>query len=212
MSRIRLSFAFVLLIIFSFGGLAYSQPHISGAQSGVLGPGTYIVDGSIQVQSGQSLTIQPGTEFLHTGSYEWSIMGTLVAEGTETDSIKFLRQQPIDDHRWGGLRFQPGANPGSSVSYCVIEYCYHNYIYYFGAGIYNEGVNMSITHCRLSNCESFADGGAIYCGNVRIEISDCLIINNQATNEGNGGGICLYNCNQALISNNIVAFNTCTST
>ena len=144
-------------------GWAFAQQEISGPQSGILGPGSYLVVGSIQVISGETMTIVPGTEFLHNGHYVWQIYGQLNAEGTEGDSIVFKRQNPIDDHKWGGIRFMSGASQESSIDYCIIEYAYNGMIPIgtAGAGIYTDAVDLFISNTRVSHCSAYWDGAGI---------------------------------------------------
>ena len=92
----------ILLLIITIPWTLAAQTQISGPQSGTLGPGTYIVTGNITVNAGQTLTIAPGTTFLHNGYWYWKIYGTLHAVGTVADSIRWLRQNPVPAHRWAG--------------------------------------------------------------------------------------------------------------
>lgn len=198
--------AFVLLGSVSL----YAQIHISGPQSGILGPGTYIVDGNITVLQDSSLRIRPGTGFLHAGAYVWEIWGRLNADGALGDSIVFTRENPT--YRWRGMRFMMNSSDSSSLDYCIIERCYHNYMSFMGGGIYAEGITLPITNSRISNCEGFPDGGGIYSFGANLTIDHCLIVDNHAIEEGNGGGVCFFFCPSSRITNSIVARNSSTST
>jgi len=153
---------FALLAVISLLSVqALAQPHISGTLSGTLGPGSYIVDGDCQVLLGDSLTILPGTEFLHVGHYSWFIYGKLTAEGAEGDSIRFVRHSPYPTYRWGGIRFTPTVPVQSILDYCVIEDVY-NGTAIMGGGIYVEGNFITVTNTRISGCETVEDGAGIY--------------------------------------------------
>ena len=91
-----------------------AQTEISGPQSGTLGPGTYLVTAEISVQSGNSLTILPGTTFLHNGNHRWIISGEFTAEGTEADSIVFVPQDTLEIHMWGGAQISDRRSCGNS--------------------------------------------------------------------------------------------------
>jgi hypothetical protein len=204
----------VSLLCFSLVGLAEAQ-NISGTQSGTLGPGTYVVVGDISVRDGTTLTILPGTTFLHSGAFKWDILGQFNAEGTETDSIYFIRQNPTEDCRWRSLRFQPGASSNSTIDYCVIDNCkipsgVPSAVK--GGGIYTNSVNLSITNTRISNCDAYWDGGGIYADNAAITVENFLIVDNTATLGANGGGIYLNNCNGVVIRYNEIARNSATGT
>ncbi len=204
----------IAFILVSLGGAAFAQPQIWGAQSGTLGPGQYLVIGDIRVLSGETLNIVPGTVFLHNGNWKWEIYGLLNASGAEGDSIVFTRQNPIEDHKWGGIRFQSGASDESVIDYCVIEYCKHpsGLPVQYGGGIYINGVDLAITNSRISNCWNYWNGAGIYATNASILIENCVITDNEAAQGSNGGGIYLNSCNASQIVNNIIARNAATGT
>jgi hypothetical protein len=192
---------FILLVCSLFTTIpAVAQQQISGSQSGTLGPGTYIVIGNIQVPANQTLTILPNTEFLHSGYYTWTIYGKLIAQGTEMDSIRFVRQNPTTANRWGGIRFNTTASYGI-FEYCTIDNCQNN-------GIYTNDVNITVRNSRISNCTA-STGGGIYAYSANLTVENCVIFNNVA---GNGGGVSLYNCTEVVIRNCIIAQNKSTST
>jgi len=195
-------------------GSLLAQPQISGPQSGTLGPGTYLIVGEISVQAGQTLTILPGTVFQHNGNHIWKIYGQLNADGSESDSIKFVRQSAIPDHEWGGIRFQGGASDASTLTYCVIDHCTQDGTnpYAFGAGVFCNGVDLTLTHSRISNCYNVYDGGGIYAVNSAIYISNCEIVDNKADADNNGGGIYLINCTGAEVHYSTIARNESTGT
>jgi hypothetical protein len=195
--------------------LAWSQPQLSGDLSGNLGPGTYLVVGDVQVPSGQTLTIAPGTTFLHNGYRWWRIYGTLQAVGTPADSIKWLRRSPVPENRWSGLRFQQGAPSNSLISYCVVEYGYVQYpagAADMGGCIFSYGVPLTITHSRVSYGESLWGGGGICGYNVNgMVISYNLICDNKDTQWKGGGGILFNSCTNSTITHNDVCRNSSTS-
>jgi hypothetical protein len=205
-------FALILVLCLVTGGLASAQPQISGPQQGTLGPGSYVVVGDIQVQLGATLTIAPGTTFLHNGNWVWSIYGRLTAVGTAADSIKFTRQQPNETSKWYGIRFESGAWVGCTLSYCVVEWCRHNSGSSNGAGIYSNGVPVTISHSRIANCWNMVDGAGIYINNAAATISYCLITDNTASNSTSGGAVTLNGCNGATVSYNVMTRNVSTGT
>jgi hypothetical protein len=201
----------MILTVFGFSSMTMAQIPISGNLSGTLGPDTYLVTGTIYVQSGQTLQIMPGTILLHEGNYSWEIDGELIVEGNAVDSVRFERQMPIDEHRWGGIRFNHGASNNSMIQYAVIDHCYHPEVPNKpGGGIYANGVSLSVTDTRISNCENSNEGGGFYAVGADIYLDKCVIVNNLAAGEENGGGIFLNNCDNSIISNSIIAHNTTT--
>jgi hypothetical protein len=196
-------------------GLTYAQPQLSGPQSGTLGPGDYLVVGNIRVMSAETLTIVPGTNFMHNGNWSWEIYGQLNAEGTESDSITFVRQNQVSEHRWGSLRFMEGSSDASTLDYCVIDNCNipsSAPITKLGGGIYTNGADITVTNTRVSNCDAYWHGGGIYASAADITVDHCLIVDNEATLGANGGGIYLMGCENASITHSEIARNHASGT
>jgi hypothetical protein len=187
-----------------------AQTQISGSQSGTLGPGTYLVVGDISVESGDSLTILPGTVFLHTGNYKWLVSGKFSAIGTEADSILFLRQEPINNDRWGGLHFINGA-PIAAIDYCVIDNCFLDFSmeYFASINIYNGGQGLYLKHSRVTNANMTYYGGGVYAKDASVLIDSCLISDNFQNNSARGAGIYLVGCNGAQIIHSLIGYNAC---
>jgi len=185
-----------------------AQTEISGPQSGTLGPGTYLVTAEISVQEGDSLTIMPGTTFLHSGNHRWIISGKFTAEGTEADSIVFVPQDTLEIHMWGGLRFQTDA-PVATLDYCVIDHCYMSDYNGPSASVSVYGSQgITITHCRISNAACNNDHGAICALNTTVLIDNCLLRDNTAVNHPKGMGVFLDNCTDSEILHTIISGNT----
>lgn len=215
MLKPKLLLSLALMMALSIGGSVFAQEQISGPQSGILGPGTYLVVGDIQVPAGEILEIVPGTEFLHNGNHTWEIYGRFNAEGAEGDSIFFIRQNPVQEHRWGGIRFLAQASDASTVNYCVIDNVYippNLPSTYNGGGISIDSVDVTISNTRISNCSAQGSGGGIYAKAAAVTIDHCLIIGNEEYNHNCGGGIALYNCGGVLITHSIIAFNSSNGT
>jgi hypothetical protein len=122
-------------------GTAGAQ-NLQGPLSGTLGPGTYIVVGSISVMPQDTLILAPGTIFRMNGPYSFSMMGCLQAIGTATDSIKFIRNTGVSG--WEGMDF---LNAGCSAS--VLEYCLINGSQCQGISCQN-GASPTIRHSTIS--------------------------------------------------------------
>jgi len=210
MQRLITSLILSLLLVWLIPALVFAQPSISGVQSGTLGPGTYLVTGDIQVPHNQTLTILPGTTFLHNGHYFWFIYGEIQAVGTADSLIQFLREQPITAHRWGGLRFQTGASNTSVIENCIIDNCYNAaYPNYYGGGIYSNGVSFTVRDSKISSCYASSGGGAYITGGAAVEFDHCMVIKNEA---GNGGGLYFISSPNSAVKNSLIARNKATST
>ncbi len=215
---------------------AAAQPvYLSGDLSGTLAPGSYIVAGDCSVPAGQTLVLQPGTTFLFAGHFTINIYGRLLADGTETDSIQFLRQYPTEACKHGGITFHPGSATNNSLSYCRMDYAYNpDFPDIFGGGVlvYGSGVvirnslftnckahyggaiyvcesNAVISDCRISDCQALSRGGAIYTIHSSTLIANCEIVNNTADLVP---GICIYDNDDAEVRYCTVAHNVATST
>ena len=208
MLRLRICVSLTLVIMLLVPITILAQPTIQGALSGSLGPGNYIVNGDCEVISGQSLTINPGTTFLHNGHHTWDIYGELTAVGTETQPIVFDRQNPIEENKWGGLRFQDGASEDCILQWCEIAFCKNQWAPNTrGGGIYIDRTGVDILNCTIRNCQA-ADGGGIFTLYANgLLISECTIINNFAQD---AGGIYLSRTNPATVINCVIAYNSST--
>ena len=136
--------ALALFGIFLLNYTVWSQ-NLSGSLSGTLGPGTYYVVGTIGVMAGDSLAIEPGTNFLFNGDFDFNIYGKITAVGTETDSIKFV-QNP-DSSNWNGIDFFETVSDSSRFEYCVFQ----------GSsciGMDFEGCGPTFRHCTITDNNS----------------------------------------------------------
>ncbi len=192
------------LILMTLSVICFAQQEISGMQSGILGPGNYLVVGDIQVNAEDSLTILPNTKFVHTGSYKWQIYGGFSAQGTQNDSIYFIGD---GNTMWSGLQFS--NNPSTiKFDYCVVDSCYLEYSEDILAGINIIGATgVSLKHSRISDCYSWNSGSGVFISNSVALIDGCKMINNVTVNHLKGPGIYLYHCGESSILNSIIAFN-----
>lgn len=191
---------------------AISATDISGSLSGTYGPGIYHVMDTISVESGDSVQLVPATTFIFDGSYPFKIEGTLLAEGTETDSIIFTTDTLANPERWRGLRFLKTTSSGSQLAFCLIENSYatgDDSEDARGGGVYCDSSAPSFQNCAIMNNRAsfgtfYGFGGGVYCQNASAPIlTNCLISGNRARY---GGGIyCNHatpNYTNCVISNN----------
>ncbi len=130
---------------------------------------SYIIDGDFYIEntSGAKLILAPGVKIAFThGSmidigYDSNTFGTLIADGTATDSIYFTSasiagSQTAGD--WGYIGFWSGAGSGSSLSYVSANYGggYGNKgeIYVTGSTVKIENSNISNSAKSGINCDS----------------------------------------------------------
>ena len=171
--------------------------HLIGSLSGLLLDSTYIVDGDIIVEQGDSLIIEPGAELLFTGYYSLTIDGYLNASGLSTDSITFKSYGNCDN--WGGIYFTLDSDSSSHLEYCIVMEAFSGVTCISSVSLLRssfinneeEGVkfcssNPSIEYCTISGNSSNNESGGIHIYNSSPRIFGCVISNNYAEE---GGGI-----------------------
>ncbi len=164
-----------------------SLPTVCGSVSGVwdAAHSPYYVTCDVTVPAGDTLRIEPGVRVEFLGPYSLTAYGTLLAEGTEQDSIAFTTDL-TDGNRWQGLRFWNSGSTGSELAHCVIE-----------------------------KASSPLGGGGIHCNGASPSFRHCLITENYSSNNGNdggGGGIELRNLSNAIFTNCLIRGNTAFNT
>ena len=204
MTNWKFIFMAVLAMALMLPLTAICQPNISGPLSGTLGPGTYNVVGNCQVQTGQSLTIAPGTTLQFTGNYNISIYGGFQAIGTQAAPIRFTTSTPYGI--WGGLRFYTGCPTSSRMEWCEVEKCNTAGN---GGGIYVGNGGITIINTSVTNCTAGSGGGIFvdYSPNTIIESSYIAYCT-----AGNGGGIFFNSSNGPILRYSEVAYNVSTNT
>ncbi|MDD5530204.1 MAG: S8 family serine peptidase [bacterium] len=149
--------------------------------------GTYVVTGKITVNSGITLTIEPGTEVRLDSAKTIVIQGILNAVGTSTDSIIFTRNSPDTTKRWGYLWLKPLSK--GNFKYCRIEYSGQT------SAISCEGDSLYVGYSTIS----YNAGPGIN----TVDTCDAIITHNMIThNEMTGLAI----SGPALISYNTVSY------
>ena len=177
---------------------------LSGQLHGILGPDTCHILDNIYVDSGDTLILLPGTVFIFDGPYLFEIFGTLLAEGTESDSIIFTTDQS-GGNRWTGFDFDPGSD-GSQLSYCVIE---KGNATNDGGGIYCNCASPTFTHCSIRENSSGANGGGVDCyGTPSPSFTNCTVTGNSSGE--NGGGV-YCSASSPVLANCTISGNTATS-
>ncbi len=162
------------------------QVEVSGEQSGVWSSEyCYCVIGEINIGHNANLTIEPGTIIRFLGQHSITVTGTLTAEGTENDSIRFTsgNRRPFEGD-WDSITFITSEADASVFSHVIVEYGI--------VGIYLHCTSLNITHCRISDN---------YCG---IELVETIapLINYNFINSNYEYGISIHDSSTGTISNN----------
>jgi hypothetical protein len=179
-----------------------------GPVSGIwdLSGSPYMVNGEITVNASETLTIEPGVEVRFTDWYKFNVYGSLFAEGTETDSIRFT----VDDttYRWHGIRVELNSET-IILDYCIIEYGLAEGGFPDNAGggicIYNcPGASITIRNSRIQH-NSATHGGGVECDGASPTIDNCIITHNTAISRG--GGIQLFSPCNPVVKNSTFSYN-----
>ncbi len=142
--------------------LTDQKTEVSGVLSGdkltwTVDKSPYLVTGSVMVEDGSTLTINPGVDVQFAGNYGITVEGTLKAEGTEEDKIKFYG---VDDgvNNWIGINCK--NNNGSVLKYIDVDGTLkglQGYMTVFNADI--ETDNYALYGYNGELCNSTVTGG-----------------------------------------------------
>ncbi len=168
---------------------------------------TYNVVGNIRVAEGVTLTIQPGVAVRFAQNVGLRVDGTLIADGTESQPIRFTRgftgTDPWNPQYWSGINFTAGsvdARYDENGDYAGGSVLRHALVSGGGNGVLVGGASPLISHSRfVSNEMAIALNG----GSPHI-VYNVIEGNGTGVNSGccNGGG------NGALIEANVIRNNS----
>jgi len=163
-----------------------------GYLSGVLHDTLYLVIGNCEIDTDDSLIIEPGAIILFDGNYYFEIFGYLYAVGTEEDSIVFASRG--GGYSWRGIDIKWRSDPSS-----ILKYCYITGSDYGGIGF--ADAEATVENCTIRGNDSAVSGaGGITCGySDRPVIRNCDIIDNTA--ESTGGGVSCADESHPIIEN-----------
>ena len=164
----------ISILLLALSLLTYSQTIIPGGD--VSGTWTqanspYLINGTIQVPSASTLSIEPGVNIVFQGNYTFTVKGNFYAIGAESDSIRFTVSDTTGYYNgtytgWGGLNFSYNPTSGLTLDYCIIEYS-------TGFGLVTVNYNF------ISNCDfRYNQEGGIHIVNY-LQITSTKIHDNK---------------------------------
>ena len=195
----------LVLLLLTF--LCITAAHAVTVVGGTIGTATWTRGGSpyrvtdgILVPAGDTLTIEGGVDVLFDVDTTFVVLGGIIAQGTESDSVRFL---PGEAERWGGIRVALGAKgefshtritggyarafgtevpewPAKSYELMSIERC--------GGGILaaGEGTRVMMERCVLMGDSAASGGGAAAMRSAELKLSGCRVTECSARD---GGGV-----------------------
>ncbi|HYV30380.1 MAG TPA: CotH kinase family protein, partial [Candidatus Binatia bacterium] len=107
--------------------------------------GPYNVTATLTVPGGTTLTIQPGTTIYLAAGAGVTVNGRLLAEGTETQHIRFTRL-PGSAGNWGSLDFL-NSSVESRLAYVDFDFCGGTTIGGHNAQLHVNNAMVFIDHC-----------------------------------------------------------------
>ncbi|MCK4695519.1 MAG: hypothetical protein KAT74_07140, partial [Candidatus Cloacimonetes bacterium] len=177
---------------------------------------TVKVIGSVIVDSGVTLCVEPGTNVQIFEDCSLFIQGSIIAEGTIDDSIIFTGvQNYYYADCWGGLKFNqtPTINDSSKFNYCIFSNSKSD----FGGALFIQDFSkVYFKNCTFKYNIAEQDNNCGYGGGMTLMnssplISNCVFKNNIASGGwysfGRGGGIAIIN-SSPIITNCIFSNNT----
>jgi hypothetical protein len=153
-----------------------------------------VVNGEIFINSGSTLTINPGVNVKFANNSIFNIYGTVIAEGTKLQNITFSGIQGS----WTGINLIGIGVPISKFINCIFTDTYKPGNY--GGAIYITSDTALIQSCTFINNSAYV-GGAIAVQGGNPTIIDCYFENNYA--EYMGGAMYIQTSYNPKIINNI---------
>jgi parallel beta-helix repeat protein len=175
----------------------------------------YIVTGSIIVQAGVTLTIEPGTTVKFDNLKAMIVQGTLIAQGAEGNPITFTSNVGTSKGDWGYIYFANSSadatfdGSGNYVSGSILQYAIVEYA--GGADVPNNGTlrieasSPYIDHATVRNNNA---SGVYVWNDGAPRVANNTIVGNSASGVV-GGGIYLSSSSaSAIINNNTITGNS----
>jgi len=189
---------------------------------------TVWVAGNIIVDDDVVLTIAGGSRVIFEGPYYIDVNGTLLADGTETDSIWFtvgdttgFAGDNFDAGCWKGIKLvdQAGAmddNVPSSFKYCIFEFGKTDNTASYDGGVFMvkfiEDLTVSNSVFRNNRGKTGMAVLAAYTSNIVID--QCNFVSNYSINSSAATGVLFLSSSDVSVShsafkNNIAANGVC---
>ncbi len=123
----------------------------------------FLISAPINVPANGTLIIDPGVEILFNAGTQLDVYGSLIADGTEEDSITFRANSgSVGDWRW--LKVEGARSSGSRLTYCIIRHTEY--------GLHVDGSQPTVSNSRISE---HSRSCILIEGGSRVEVSNSII-------------------------------------
>lgn len=171
-------FLFLAISISANASTSITSPVISGHWT--LAGAPYLINNTVTVNLGDTLTIDPGVEVIFQGNYVLCVEGSLIAVGTAAMPISFHINDTTGWHDvsitaggWGGIFFGYALIP--TVWRSTVEYC--NVSDMKSGAFKGEYCNMVAKNCNFFHNNNSPVGGEVDATHT-FEIANCSIHDN----------------------------------
>jgi len=170
---------------------------------------TYIVTGNLIVPSGQTLTVQAGTNIRFNGNFSITVDGSIIANGTSLNKILFTSNLPSPapanwshiDVKGNGSVFNHCIfdyfNSGLNISYCSPIVTNNEFRNFNGIAIFASGCSSNISKNWIHDYQS-----DIYSQGITYDGSNSIIVECNEIHDGGGYGIRPYG--GGIVRNNVI--------
>jgi len=191
----------LVLVALGYGDTIIPGGNVSGTWNAAGSP--YLIEELINIPTNDTLFIQPGVDVIFQGQYMFEVRGSLIAEGSESDSIRITAADTSTG--WRGLRLYNSRT--CILSYCIVEYgnSFGLGIEHIGGGLYSDSGDPLITNCRFTRNRAETGGAMAFMWYSQPVIQNTLIDNNWSEW---GGGIFADEYSYVQVLNCTVTGNT----
>jgi len=165
----------------------------------------FVISNDTILYSGATLTIEPGVEVRFGGNFSLTVLGKLVANGTEDKMITFtsnkIARSPGD---WAAINFT--GIEASSMVHCTVEYAKS------GTTVYDGSLNIDNSVLRLNSNGMTVIEGSVSARNTEVannteagvNIAGGTVTLESDTIHFNGDGITLTESSTSYVTKNVI--------
>jgi len=167
----------------------------------------YVILGSLRIDTTASLTISPGCRIYSHADAPFIVDGTLIINGTKTDSVVFAGDRLDPDYKdlpagWPGIYFR-GSSKNNVLKYAIIRNAYQAVVTEKPSP--NANPKLVLHQCIIDN----AYDAGIICVNSSLEADNCLVSNcGSNISISYGGNYNLTHCTVAAFSTSYIFHKT----